>query len=53
MFPMSGATRRHTRQPRREKQRGIVRKKNYTKVQRRRKKSLRPRVDKRQIDAFV
>lgn len=45
-----GATRRRTRQPRREKQRGIVRKKN-TKVQRRKK--TRPRVDKRKIDAFV
>lgn len=46
-----GATRRRTRQPRREKQRGIVRKKNTTKVQRRKK--TRPRVDKRKIDAFV
>lgn len=46
-----GATRRRTQQPRRKKQRGIVRKKNTTKVQKRRK--TRPRVDKTQIDAFV
>lgn len=38
-----------TRQPRRKLQRRIVRKKNTTKVQRRRK--TRPRVDK--IDALV
>lgn len=46
-----GATRRRTQQPRRKKQRGIVRKKNTTKVQGRRK--TKPPVDKRQIDALV